>query len=715
MLNIGVLGYAAGALLFLIMGLVLMTGQRGRRRKTMLMLASVASALWLGETAYALYFRGSALLYTNILELIRDLAWIAFLTHILASRYSDPAVSTRRFRRTLMISAAFVLLLSSMAVNRFFGGSAANSLLGIDWLIAGGLVVSIFALVLIEQLCRNTRPEARRAVKYVCMGIGGIFAYDFYLYSEALLLQRINPAVWEARGFVNALVVPVIGIGIARDPRSSLEIFVSRRVVFHTTTLLGAGIYLLAMGAGGYYVRLYGGNWGTVAQAVFLFGAILLLAILLFSDQVRARLRVFISKHFFPYRYDYRDEWLRFIATLASGKPDEHLRERAVRAIAEIIDSTGGILWMRNELGRLEPVANWNMALPANATETARGSLVKFLESREWVIDLDEFARRPELYTTLELPLWLSTVPKAWLITPLMLHSELTGFVLLARSHARKSVNWEDCDLLKTVGREAASHLAQFEASQALSEARQFEMCSRLSTYVMHDLKNLIAQLSLVVTNAAKHKNNPQFMEDAISTVEHSVQKMNRLLAQLRSGGTADSGAEWFDLCELLSEVAQTMGNGRPVPSVDCQVTGIGVYCNRERCAAVIGHVVRNAQDATPDEGKVMVRLFKSDDMAVIEVQDTGCGMDEAFIRERLFKPFETTKGTSGTGIGAYESREFIRAMGGNVEVISRVEEGTTFRLRVPISDRQENNVKLRVVGESGQTDDGQYQEIAGR
>jgi putative PEP-CTERM system histidine kinase len=276
-------------------------------------------------------------------------------------------------------------------------------------------------------------------------------------------------------------------------------------------------------------------------------------------------------------------------------------------------------------------------------------------------------------------------------------------------------VNWEDCDLLKTVGREAASHLTQFEASQALSEARQFEMCSRLSTYVMHDLKNLIAQLSLVVTNAAKHRNNPQFMEDAISTVEHSVQKMNRLLAQLRSGGTADSGAEWFDLCELLSDVAQTMGNGRPVPSVDCQVTGIGVYCNRERCAAVIGHVVRNAQDATPDDGKVMVRLFKSEDMAVIEVQDTGCGMDEAFIRERLFKPFETTKGASGTGIGAYEAREFIRAMGGNVEVISRVAEGTTFRLRVPISDRQENNVKLRVVGESGQTDDGQYQEIAGR
>ena len=715
MLSISVLGYATGALLFFIMGLVLMTGQRGRPRKTFLMLASLASALWLGETAYALYAGGSALFYTNILELIRDLAWIAFLARTLASAYTDSAVSVRRFRTTLMISAAFVLLLSSMAVNRFFGGSTANRLLGIDWLIAGGLVVSIFALVLVEQLYRNSRPEARRAIKYLCMGIGGVFAYDFYLYSEALLLQRINTAVWEARGFVNALVVPVIGIGIARDPKSSLEIFVSRRVVFHTTTLLGAGIYLLAMGAGGYYVRLYGGSWGSVAQAVFLFSAILLLAILLFSDQVRARLRVLISKHFFHYKYDYREEWLRFIATLAAGEPDAQLRERVVRAMGEIIDSPGGTLWLRKESGRYEPQANWNMDLPVNAAEDAGSSLVQFLGSREWVIDLDEVARRPDLYSRLQLPAWLSSVPKAWLITPLMLHNELIGFVLLTRSRAGKNVNWEDCDLLKTVGREAASHLAQLEASQALSEARQFEMCNRISTYVMHDLKNLIAQLSLVVTNAAKHKNNPQFMEDAISTVEHSVQKMNRLLAQLRSGGTADTGAEWVELCELLGEVAQTMENGQPVPSVDCQVTGIGVHCNRERCAAVIGHVVRNAQDATPEDGKVMVRLFKSDDLAVIEVQDTGCGMDEAFIRERLFKPFETTKGVTGTGIGAYESREFARAMGGDVEVISRLGEGTTFRLRLPVSDRSQTDVKLRVVGDNGYTDDGQYQEIAGR
>ena len=715
MLSIGVFGYAAGALLFLIMGLVLLTGQQGRPRKTMLMIAAFASALWMGDAAYQLSALGSPVLHTSIFELIRDLAWIAFLSRVLASAYSDRILTERRYRAMLMVSTAFVIMLGVMATNRFFGGSTANSMLGIDWLIAGSLVIAIFGLVLVEQVYRNTREDARRAVKYLCMGIGGMFAYDFYLYSEALLFQRVNFAVWESRGFVNALVVPVLAVAIARDPRASLDIFVSRRVVLHTTTLLGAGLYLLAMGAGGYYVRIYGGDWGNVAQVVFLFGAVLLLSILLFSDQLRAQVRVFINKHFFHYKYDYRDEWLRFIGTLASGKPDIHLRERAIRAMAEIIESPAGTLWMRGEANAFTPVAAWNMPLPERLSEALDSPLTNFLTSQEWVVDLDEYRRVPELYNNLQLPEWVENFDKAWLITPLMLHSELTGFIVLSRSRAHRSLNWEDCDLLKTAGRQAAGHLAQLDASLALAEAKQFEVCNRLSTYVMHDLKNLIAQLSLVVTNSGKHKNNPQFMEDAIHTVDHSVKKMNDLIAQLRSGGSVDDKAEWIDLCELLHEVADTMSNGRPVPSIDCQATGIGTVANRVRCGAIIGHVIRNAQDATPDTGEIMVRLFKSADSAIIEVQDTGCGMDEDFIRTGLFKPFETTKGKAGMGIGVFESREFVRAIGGDMEVISRVNEGSTFRLRVPISEKSQNNVKLRVVDESGQTDDGHLKEIAGR
>ena len=176
-------------------------------------------------------------------------------------------------------------------------------------------------------------------------------------------------------------------------------------------------------------------------------------------------------------------------------------------------------------------------------------------------------------------------------------------------------------------------------------------------------------------------------MEDAITTVNNSVQKMNRLLEHLRSDAMQVQESTSIEVCGLLGEVVKTMSANLPVPSLDCQASGIHIIANRDRCGAIIGHLIRNAQDATPDDGQVIVRLFKRADRAIIEVQDTGYGMDETFIKERLFRPFDSTKGKAGMGIGVYEARDYINKMGGDLEVISRVGEGSTFRVRLPISE----------------------------
>jgi putative PEP-CTERM system histidine kinase len=682
-INIGVTSYGSGALLFLVLSLVLLTGQQGRSHKNALKYASVVSTLWLAITALAIYYQAEFLAY--LVEPLRSFSWLLFLGFVLVSSVTDTQIAQRRFRNTSLVVAGYTAAVMCMVFYRLLAGPDAMIIFGINILYAGLLVITVAGLVLVEQIMRNAHVESRRAAKYLCIGLGVLFAFDFYLYSNALMFQELNVRVWQARGFVNALIVPVLAIAIARDPRLSLDIFVSRRMVFHTTGLLAAGLYLLIMGAGGYYIRYYGGEWGTIVQVIFLFGAGLILMVVFFSGRLRASLRVFINKHFFHYKYDYRDEWLRFIKTLSSGQPDDRLRERAIHSIAEIIDSPGGVLWMR-VMNRFEPVANWQMKVSGQDVVEADHPLIGFLMAREWLIDIDEYERDPELYNGLVLPDWLEKMPRAWLVVPLIVHDHLLGFIVLARSPAQTHFNWEDSDLVKTAGRQAAVHLAQLEASKALAEARQFEACNRLSSYVMHDLKNLVAQLSLVVTNAAKHKGNPRFMEDAIATVDNSVQKMNRLLEQLRSDSMQVQETTQFEICAMLAEVVQTMSGGRPAPSLDCQVAGTHVLANRDRCMAIIGHLIRNAQDATPDNGQVIVRLFKRADRAIIEVQDTGTGMDEQFIRERLFRPFDSTKGKAGMGIGVYEARDYIHKMGGNLEVISRVGEGSTFRIRIPIS-----------------------------
>ena len=684
MINTGVISYGSGAILFLVLTLVLLTGQQGRSRKNALKFAAVVSTVWLGFTAAVIYYDVSFFAY--LVEPVRSFSWLLFLGFVLVSSVTDTRLGDRGFRKAAIFAASYTVLLTTLVLYRMSAGPGVTNYLGFDVLYGGFLLVAVAGLMLVEQTMRNSHVESRRAVKYLCIGLGMIFAYDFYLYSNALLFQGLNVGLWEARGFVNGLAVPVLAIAIARDPRLSLDIFVSRRMVFHTTALLGAGMYLLAMGLGGYYIRSYGGEWGTVVQIIFLFGAGLVLMVLFFSGKVRASLRVFINKHFFHYKYDYRDEWLRFIQTLSSGQPDDRMRERAIHSIAEIIDSPGGILWMR-QMNRFVPVASWQMQVSESNVVDSDHPLVKFMTAREWLIDLDELERDPELYNDLEIPDWMLNMSRAWLVVPLIVHDHMLGFMVLARSPAQNHFNWEDSDLVKTAGRQAAVHLAQLEASKALAEAKQFEARNRLSSYVMHDLKNLIAQLSLVVTNAGKHRNNPRFMEDVIITVDNSVQKMNRLLEHLRSDSMEAQETGSIELCATLEEVVQMMSNGRPVPSLDCQAKGIHILADKDRCGAIIGHLIRNAQDATPADGRIIVRLFKRDRKAIIEVQDTGAGMDKDFIRDRLFRPFDSTKGKAGMGIGVYEARDYIHRLGGDLEVISRPGEGSTFRIHLSISD----------------------------
>jgi putative PEP-CTERM system histidine kinase len=289
------------------------------------------------------------------------------------------------------------------------------------------------------------------------------------------------------------------------------------------------------------------------------------------------------------------------------------------------------------------------------------------------------------MYAALQVPEWLRALERAWLVVPLMHHEGLVGFVVLARSRAPRVCNWEDNDLLKTAGRQAASHLAQMEAAEALANARQFEAFNRLSAFLIHDMKNVVAQLSLIVANSSKHRNKPEFVDDTFKTIENVATKMNRLLTQLRSGTVSHNKPSHISLDQLLEEVIKTHRERRPAPELKCMERGLMMTVERERLADILGHIIQNAQEATPPDGRVEVLLQSSGAMAVIEVRDTGCGMDDDFIRDRLFRPFDSTKGRSGMGIGAYEAREFVRESGGQLDVESEPGIGTCFRIRLPL------------------------------
>ncbi len=689
--NLGLLGYGLAALAYLVLSLLLVVSWKGRLQGGLLVAASLVTAVWGGAFAYHAYAGYPPLWWLPLLDVARHILWLLFLIRLFhlgegAPTLVSPARIGLMARIVVAVGVAFVVL-HLVASFGLFGVPSGHMTLYAIFYIA----LSVVGLMLVEQLLRNTHPEHRWKIKFLCIGIGGMFVYDLFLYSDALLLRQIDREFWNMRGVINAAFAPLIAIAAARNRHWSIDIFVSRKVVFHTATLLWVGLYLIAISAGGYYVRVYGGDWGTIAQAVVLGGAAVLLLVLLFSGNLQARLRLFLTKHFYRHRYDYRDEWLKLMRALASSDYGERLGKRVLQALAQIVDSRAAVLFLRTGGGDYESAEWWKSE--ERPLRIARDDpLVSFMRQRHWLIDLDEYRRTPELYGDLRLPGWLEAYPTAWLLIPLIQHDELEGFALLTRSLAPRPLDWEDRDLLKTAGQQAAGYLALERASAELADARQFEAFNRLSAYVVHDLKNVVGQLALVVSNSKKFKDNQAFVDDAFATVENAVKKMERMLAQLRQGRGEAGAARATRLRPLVEGVVAARQADSPAPALACDGFDGYVVADADRLASVIEHVISNAQDATPDDGFVRVRLYRQGHEAVIEIEDNGCGMDADFIRNRLFKPFDTTKGNAGMGIGAYECREFIRSIGGDVVVESAPGVGSTFRLLLPLLDNDNDN-----------------------
>ena len=674
--SIGVIGYAADAVAMAVLGLLLVTTWRGRLQGGLLLLAVVATVLWAGLLAVQAQWQVIPSQVIWAAEAARIIAWCAFLLRLVGRLQQGLAEHLRLLYLGVLVGGALLLLPFEDLLPAVFPGAGAAAWLGKLRLI-GQLLLTVAGLFLVEQLYRNTPWQHRWGIKFLCFGLGALFVYDFYFFADALLFGRLDTGVWLARGGVNALVMPLIAVTVARNPQWSFDLSVSRTVVVHSTTLVAAGVYLLFMALAGYYIRAYGGEWSAVFQPLFFFGAALLLVVLLFSGQLRSHLKLFVSKHFYSYRYDYREEWLRLIRVLSGKVLQATLSERIIFALGELVDSPGGAIWVRDTDGHCTFRICWNLPPSAVDRRWHGEELCAALAPEGRIV---EVAEAP----VVGLPDWLRDSAALWLLVPLLHEERVIGFVVLARPRAPQQLGWENAQLLQAAARQAASYLAFEEAAAALAEAQQFEGFNRLSAFVVHDLKNLVAQLSLVSRNAERHRDNPAFVDDALQTVRDSVERMNRLLLQLRSAVPTDAERR-VAVRPLLARVVAERTIQDPVPNLRCRAGDDAEVCvDPERFSTVLRNIIQNAQEATDGRGSVEVRLSGDDDMVTIDIEDDGCGMDEEFVRERLFRPFDSTKGLAGMGIGAYECKTFVALAGGRLDVKSELGQGTCFRIQLP-------------------------------
>ncbi|HEX2939459.1 MAG TPA: XrtA/PEP-CTERM system histidine kinase PrsK, partial [Rhodopila sp.] len=502
-------------------GLAALTAVRGRINRTSLWLglAFAMTAAWSAATALSRWLPvGPAVPW---LEIGRVAVWYGFILHLYRT-----TLGARDHLRTIFQPAG-VLALSLLSATLFLAryGDVPFSAVGTLGISAHiGLIVCV--VLLLENLYRNTPPDTRWNINLLCVGLGSIFIYDLVLYADAALFHRLSFALIEARASAAILAAPLLGIAVVRNRRWSVEIRVSHDVAFHSFTLIGSGIFLLAVALIGEVVRRAGSEWGNVAEASLILAAVLAVLVVITSGSARSAIRSVVVENFFAHRYDYRKEWMRCINTLTAPEAFVALHKRAIRAAAEVVDSPAGALFVRPPADvAFQWAGSWNM--PAATASVPPGHpIVPLFKDGEWIVGLDEHADADS---------WFPELPRAWIVLPLSHFGALIGFVVLARPRANFKLDREAYDLLRVVGREIASRVAEQRAVQVLTQTRQLREYSQRFAFVIHDIKNVSGQLSMLLTNAEVYAENPAFQRDMLTTVRASVGKITRLLSRLEA------------------------------------------------------------------------------------------------------------------------------------------------------------------------------------
>lgn len=639
--------------------------------------ALAATAIWL----FVLTIAGSAHVASVLAEAARNLAWLWFMAAVAGAREAPGRIGPVGWIYIGLCALEAALgLLVAMTSTKVLAPSVAHMLHILQMLFAAG------ALVLVHNLIESGRPEERRGLALPLGALTGLWAYDLNLYAIAYLSGQPAELLETLRPLAAVLIAAALAIAVVRPVNQSIRL--SRPVALRSLGLAAIGGWLALLALFAAIVDSAGGDFSSRAQTGVLAAAITAMALLFLSPRLRALVRVWTVKHFFEHRYDYRAEWLRFTATL--HRPEDgrlSLPARVIKSIADMVEAHGGLLVGRDPAGHFVLAAEWPsgaMTWRADAQWdrfaawlAASGRIVQFDEVRASKAPYEEVASTPD---------WVFEDRDHWIAVPLDNQGELEGFLLLSRPLIDRALDWEDFDLLKVAGRQAASHLAEARRSEALAESGRFEEFHRRFAFMMHDVKNLASQMGVLARNAERHGDNPEFRVDMIETLKLSAERLSQLMQRLsQQDQVRVSRLEPVDVAAVARRVAHVKSALHPV---EVLVEGEGRASGEsETVEQLLVHLVQNAIDASDPQHPVRMHVVARADAVTVDVEDRGVGMSPEFVRNHLFRPFSSTK-AGGFGIGAYQARRLAEAMGGSLTVESREGQGTRFTLTLRPADR---------------------------
>jgi putative PEP-CTERM system histidine kinase len=673
MYTVGIWGYSFASIAYVIFSLLILAAHNHSSiAKWLFFIALIASGT--NVVAALQIYIGFSLQWAMLVDVLKIAAFSVLVLSFNIEKGSIQEV----LKNKIVIKYLLFWLVSSVVC----WGASYTLDFSYQYLFLLFVLLNLTSLVLLEQIYRGANSEARNSITPLVIALGSIAVFDFVLYAQATMVGGIEFDFWYIRGYLSALAVPLLLISIRRFKEGSVRIFVSRNVVFYSSMLMIAGLYLLLMAVAGYLINYLGGEWGQfVSFGFFILGSIVL-AVLLITETVRRQVKVFISKHFFANKYEYREEWLELIGQIEMASSENYC-QMSLQIMMSKVGATGGVILKANGNNRFTVRHSDCIELDESFDKDLM-LLGHFTKNQGWIIDINEYDEDPLLYPGLFIQSKIWHAVGVNILVPIFIGKDFYGFFVLSNSDEENKLNWEDRDLLFAIAKQLGNFISLNEANDKLAESKQFDAFNQMSAFLVHDLKNIQAQLALITSNAVQHRDNPEFVDDVFETVESATERLAKVLTQLRNKQVAESTNKTVNLGDVIEQVTEQRNVMLPRVAIANKVICL-VTIDRERFFSVMNHLIQNAQEATSDDGWVEITLNKQQNSIKILVSDNGCGMSESFIKSRLFKPFDTTKGNAGMGIGVFEAKQFFESIAGSLTVESVEGHGTKMIISLPV------------------------------
>ncbi|MDC8832608.1 XrtA/PEP-CTERM system histidine kinase PrsK [Alteromonas gilva] len=669
------IGYGLNSIGYLILLLLLFTVRKPGLAKYMLSLATLVTLLW--SLSFVSYLSGPlGVLHLLQADTLKQGVWILFLASCLKYDFDNIWQVLRQPATIAALAVPVFALLLPWLVK-----------LDVTWHFLLQTLIALEVLILLEVLYRQV-GDNQWAYKPLALYLGATQLFEFVSYANATMIAQVEPGFIAARGYIYLLMLPFLVIATRRIKHWGMNIFISRDVVLHSSLLLVAGVYLFVMAATGYVINYLGWDWSFTVQIVLVVLSLVLLVTLFLSNSFRTSVKIFITKHFFANQFDYRLEWVKLTNILANNDQSlPSVYDAALEGVIGAINYDSGALVKKQ--GANFTVVSSQYFISEDETQEVLKPLWEFCDKTGLLIDLSEYQTKPYNYEGLTLPRSFFEQTDIQLVIPFVSENKMWGVALLrAVDRPRISLDWEVREYLNAVTNQIANFIYLHEAAQSLAENAQFAAFNRMAAFVLHDLKNVMAQIDLILCNAEQHKANPEFIDDTFETLHYTKARMDKMLRQLTEKQIEESRSDAsHTLSDLITQVIEKRCQSMlPIPQL--MVTEqTSVVVDQDKLTNVMYHLLSNAQQATPDNGSIDVTLLIDSERQhqLVFIEDDGCGMSEEFIKHRLFKPFDTTKGNAGMGIGAYDAKAYMESIGGYLKVQSQPGVGSCFTLGFPI------------------------------